>query len=121
LFCKLASQVGLFPLWWFKLVWINSSLSMDQLLWLGLVRFWVLWTTSWRIVCLDALNCNIRSNAIKCWHKTYWIKVKQARIKVLELIIVHVNYNDQNPQTKTFACPQVKKCALYQTKHNKAW
>jgi hypothetical protein len=69
-------KLVLFPLWWFKLVWINSSLSMDQLWWLGLVGFWVLWTTSWRIVCLDALNYSTRPNAIKCRHKTYWIKVK---------------------------------------------
>jgi hypothetical protein len=62
---------------------------MDQLLWLGLVRFWILWTTSWRIMCLDALNCNIRSNAIKCWYNTGWNGIKQTKFKVERFKILY--------------------------------
>jgi hypothetical protein len=73
LFCLLASQVGLFPLRWFKFVWINSYFPMDQLLVLELVGFRGLGLLSWRVVCLDARNCNIEPDAIKCRHRIYWI------------------------------------------------
>jgi hypothetical protein len=44
---------------------------MDQLLGLELVGFRGLGHISRRIMCLDALNCNTKPNAINCRQKTY--------------------------------------------------